>query len=148
MRIVGIAIILVATLVISTGAAAQNVYKCGNSYSQIPCTNATRLAAGDARTAAQKKESDKAVSRDMQAAKSMEKERLAEEKRAQASGRESAKVMEKISAAQAPKAAPPAKDEVRRGAAPKKKTSSKTAEKTADQTAGKTTDKAGIGDKR
>lgn len=129
MRAYGIAIVFIAGLALSTGAAAQKVYKCGSSYSQIPCTDAVKVTADDARTAAQKKESEKAVARDMQAAKSMEKERLAEEKKAQASGKESAKVIEKISAAQAPKESKPAKDEVRKGDAPKKKSTKKAADK-------------------
>lgn len=132
MRAHGIAIVLIAAYAISTGAAAQKVYKCGNSYSQIPCNDAVKVGADDTRTAIQKKESEKAVARDMQAAKAMEKERLAEEKRAQASGKESAKVIEKISAAQAPKESKPVKDEVRKGDAPKKKTTKKTTGKASE----------------
>jgi hypothetical protein len=129
MRTLVTAIFLVAGIAISAGAAAQKVYKCGSSYSQIPCTDAVKVPTDDARTVVQKKESEKAVARDMQAAKSMEKERLAEEKKAQASGKESAKVIEKISAAQAPKETKPAKDEVRKGDTPKKKSTKKTADK-------------------
>lgn len=132
MRISGIAIVFVAACALSTGATAQKVYKCGSTYSQTPCTDAVQVNADDARTAAQKKESEKATSRDMQAAKSMEKKRLAEEKKAQASGKESAKVIEKISAAQAPKSEKPAKDEVRKGEAPKKKATKKVADKTSE----------------
>ncbi|MBC7917629.1 MAG: hypothetical protein H7Y28_07460 [Rhodoferax sp.] len=130
MRTLVNAIVLVAGLAMSTGAAAQSVYKCGNNYSQIPCADAVKLSTEDARTAAQKKDSEKAVARDMQAAKTMEKERLVEEKKAQASGKESAKVIEKISAAQAPATTKPAKDEVRKGDAPKKKSTKKVADKT------------------
>ena len=132
MRAYGIAIVFIAAHAISAGATAQNVYKCGSSYSQIPCTDAVKVPTDDTRTVAQKKESDRAVARDMQAAKAMEKERLAEEKKAQTSGKESAKVIEKISAAQAPKESKPAKDEVRKGDAPKKKSTKKAADKAKD----------------
>ena len=125
MRTLVTAILFIAAHAISVSAAAQKVYKCGSSYSQIPCTDAVKVATDDGRTAVQKKESEKAVARDMQAAKAMEKERLAEEKQAQASGKESAKVIEKISAAQAPAVSKPAKDEVRKGEAPKKKSTTK-----------------------
>ncbi len=124
MRTLEIAILFIAAHAISTGAAAQKVYKCGNVYSQIPCTDAVNVDTSDARSASQKKESEKAVARDMQAAKSMEKERLADEKQGQASGKESAKVIEKISTAQAPKENKSAKDEVRKGDAPKKNSKS------------------------
>jgi hypothetical protein len=112
---------------------AQKVYKCGSNYSQIPCEEAVKVNAADARSSSQKSDTDKATVRDMQAAKAMEKERLAQEKQALASGKESAKVIEKISAEQAPKAKQPDKDEVHKGEAPKKKPKSAAEEKAAEK---------------
>jgi hypothetical protein len=112
---------------------AQKVYKCGSNYSQIPCEEAVKVNATDTRSANQKSDADKATLRDMQAAKAMEKERLAQEKQALASGKESAKVIEKINAEQAPKANKPAKDDVRKGEVPKKKSKSAAEKKAAEK---------------
>jgi hypothetical protein len=66
-------------------ATAQNVYRCGNSYSQQPCADGKLIAASDSRSAVQKSQTDEAVKRDAKAANEMEKARLkAEEKPAQA----------------------------------------------------------------
>jgi len=65
--------------------AAQAVYRCGNSYSQQPCTGGSPVEAQDARSANQRAQTRQAVQRDAKAAGAMEKERLkAEAKPAQA----------------------------------------------------------------
>lgn len=132
MKTFGIAIFFVAAYAISTGAVAQKVYKCGSTYSQTPCTDAVQVNTGDARTAVQKKDSEKATSRDMKAAKSMEKERLADERKAQAAGRESAQVIEKINAAPAPKESTPPKAQQHKDNTPKKKPAKKPVAKSVD----------------
>jgi protein subunit release factor B len=64
---------------ISTGATGQNVYRCGNAYSQKPCTDSVVVDVQDARTPAQKAESDALIKRDSASANAMEKARLKEE---------------------------------------------------------------------
>ncbi len=72
---------LVAVCVASTGAMAQNVYRCGNTYSQKPCADGVQVDVQDSRTAAQKTESQAAVRREASTADAMEKARLKEEAR-------------------------------------------------------------------
>lgn len=68
---------------VSTGcvapAAAQNVYRCGNSYSQQPCAEGKLVPASDSRNAGQKVQTDQATQRDAKNADAMEKARLKEE---------------------------------------------------------------------
>lgn len=60
-------------------AAAQNVYRCGASYSQQPCDGGKLVAASDSRSASQKAQSDQATQRTAKAAEAMERARLKEE---------------------------------------------------------------------
>jgi hypothetical protein len=60
-------------------AAAQNIYRCGNSYSQQPCPGGTLVPADDARSASQRSQTSLASERDAKAADVMEKARLKEE---------------------------------------------------------------------
>ena len=73
------AIFYIALCALSTGATGQNVYKCGNAYSQKPCTDAVVVDVQDSRTPVQKAESDALIKRDAAAANAMEKTRLKEE---------------------------------------------------------------------
>jgi hypothetical protein len=73
------AIFYVAFCALSTASTAQSVYKCGNAYSQKPCTDAVIVDVQDSRTPAQKAESDALIKRDSAAANAMEKSRLKEE---------------------------------------------------------------------
>lgn len=70
-----IAMLFIAASALSTGAAGQNIYKCGGSYSQTPCPGAVTLDVTDTRTPAQKKQTDMAASRDAKTADRMEKAR-------------------------------------------------------------------------
>jgi len=74
-----IAIALIASCVYSTRATGQNVYRCGNTYSQKPCADGIALEVDDARTAEQKAQSDAQIRRDAAAGNAMEKARLKEE---------------------------------------------------------------------
>ncbi len=74
-----VAIFYVALCALSTGTTAQNVYKCGNAYSQKPCADGVVVDVQDSRSAAQKAESDALIKRDSAAANAMEKTRLKEE---------------------------------------------------------------------
>lgn len=73
------AIFLLATIAFSSGTQAQNTYRCGNSYSQTPCPGGVAIDATDARTQAQKAQTDQASKRDAQIAAAMEKARLQQE---------------------------------------------------------------------
>jgi len=73
------AIFLIATGAILTRVEAQNVYRCGDSYSQSPCPGGVAIDAGDSRTKGQKAQADAATQRDRQTANTLEKERLKQE---------------------------------------------------------------------
>ena len=60
-------------------AAAQNIYRCGDSYSQQPCPGGTVVEAEDERSAAQRSQTSQAAQRDAKTADAMEKARLKEE---------------------------------------------------------------------
>ena len=74
------AIVLIAIGALSTAAAGQNAYKCGDSYSQLPCPGGVVVNAADQRTAAQKAQADAASSRAARTADAMEKARLQQER--------------------------------------------------------------------
>jgi hypothetical protein len=75
------AVFMIAGLVLSLGVQAQAIYRCGNTYSQIPCPGAEPKSLNDSRQPEQKKQSDAAVERDAKTAKNMEQARIAEENR-------------------------------------------------------------------
>ena len=60
-------------------AAAQNIYRCGDSYSQKPCPGGTVVEAQDERSAGQRSQTTLAAQRDAKTADAMEKARLKEE---------------------------------------------------------------------
>ena len=62
-------------------ALAQAVYRCGSTYSQTPCKGAVTLDINDGRTDAQRHEARKIIERDKKAAKSLETERIQQEKK-------------------------------------------------------------------
>ncbi len=71
----------VAALSLASAAAthAEEIYRCGNSYSQVPCAQGKVLTIDDSRDAIRKKEADAATRRDAQLAKQLEHERLQQE---------------------------------------------------------------------
>ena len=69
----------IACCVLSTGAQSQNVYRCGDTYSQKPCADAVVVDVGDPRSPAQKSQADAETRRESAAANAMEKARLKEE---------------------------------------------------------------------
>lgn len=73
------AIFFIASCALSTGAQCQEVFRCGDSYSQKPCANAVVVNVDDARTPAQKAEADAVTRRELASANAMEKARLKEE---------------------------------------------------------------------
>lgn len=65
---------------VSSVAAAQTTYKCGNAYSEEPCVDGNAVAAGDKRTDEQKREADGSTARAKEMAGELEKDRLKREK--------------------------------------------------------------------
>ncbi len=95
-QLLSIATFFIAACAISTGALAQKtIYRCGATYSQIPCAGGVAVEANDTRSKTDKNEADKATKRDMQQAREMEKTRLKEEKEALAAGKLATKTYEK-----------------------------------------------------
>jgi len=92
------AMFFIATCALLTRAEAQNIYRCGDSYSQSPCPGGVAIDAGDSRTKGQKAQADAATQRDRQTANTLEKERLKQEATASAG-------TQKTEAAKAPTAA-------------------------------------------
>lgn len=81
-RSLHIALLLIASSVIMTRAQAQNVYRCGDSYSQSPCPGGVAIDASDSRTKVQKAQAEAATQRDRQTGDTLEKERLRQEEAA------------------------------------------------------------------
>jgi len=75
------AMVVIAAGIFATAAVAQKVYKCADSYSQLPCPDGVVVDSVDPRTSAQKAQTDLAARRDAKTADAMEKARLAQEKR-------------------------------------------------------------------
>ena len=72
---------LIAGVAFTWRVQAQSIYRCGNTYSQLPCPGALPLDLSDARQPAQKAQTQEAALTDARLAKTMEQERVAEEKR-------------------------------------------------------------------
>jgi len=70
-------------LLLAAGAQAQgDVYRCGNSYSSVPCAGGTPVAVDDARTADQRQQASAAKRQDAQLARQLAAERRAREQAA------------------------------------------------------------------
>ena len=74
------ALVLWAVVLPGFPAWAQTVYRCGNVYSQTPCTGGVALDASDTRTPTQKAQADAAATQTARSGDKMEKDRLALEK--------------------------------------------------------------------
>lgn len=66
----------------ASATSAQTVYRCANSYSHTPCAGALAIPVDDARSPAQKAQTDAATTQARQLAGQMERERLALERAA------------------------------------------------------------------
>lgn len=73
------ALLWIAASLASGMASAQNVYRCGNSYSQTPCADGRPVDVHDPRSAAQKADADVATRRNAKAAELLEKARHRDE---------------------------------------------------------------------
>lgn len=70
----------IANSALTTWATAENIYKCGTTYSQSPCPGGKQVNVDDSRDPQQKKLKDEITQRDAELAREMEKDRLANEK--------------------------------------------------------------------
>ena len=96
--IASIAMIFIATNAIFARAGAEEVYRCGNTYSQKPCPDAVRVDVEDSRTPAQKAEADAKTQRETAQVQAIDKARQKEEAQQRAANA-------KLAAAEARKAA-------------------------------------------
>lgn len=76
------AALLLALFACRVPAQAQNVYRCGESYSNTPCAGAVVVPTDDRRSAAQRAQTDAAAKRDARSAQVLENERLKREAKA------------------------------------------------------------------
>jgi hypothetical protein len=97
-------IVFLTLALAAAGAGAQQVYRCGSSYSQQPCPGATVVDTSDRVSASDASRARAVAQSDAQRADAMEKARLAQEKQAP-----KAVVMGPKAAASAPVAKPPVK---------------------------------------
>ena len=67
------------------GAQAQAIYRCGQTYSQVPCPDGKIIDSSDPRSGAQRAEAKRAVAKEKQLAAKLERERRAKEADAAAS---------------------------------------------------------------
>ncbi|MDP3700481.1 MAG: hypothetical protein Q8R72_06205 [Hylemonella sp.] len=72
-------LVAVTLLALSLPAPAQKVYRCGNSYSQVPCPDGQAIDAADSRTPEQRKAHDASVRHEKRNADTLEKTRLKDE---------------------------------------------------------------------
>ena len=72
--------LLFLTLLAAAHAADGGVYRCGQTYQQVPCEEGQAIDASDSRTAAQRREAQAAVKSDQQQAKERAAERREREK--------------------------------------------------------------------
>ena len=121
-----IATVFIATCALSTRASAQEVYRCGNAYSQKPCPEAVVVDVQDSRTAAQKAEADAKTRQETAQVKVLDKAHQKEEAQRRADNAKLAAAQARKAAAQPPIAAASAPN-VKSATASKSKGKKKTA---------------------
>ena len=77
-RVRRLVMVFMATLVLPA-AAQQKVWRCGNSYSNQPCDEARAVEVADPRTAAQRRDAERAALRDARLGAELESDREARE---------------------------------------------------------------------
>lgn len=102
-KITAYVIFSIAPCFLSTGATAENIYKCKDSYSQTPCPGGARMDVTDPRTSAQKMATDQATLQDARTADRMEKTRIQQEKTDLAANTPLAAPKKKASSSHTPK---------------------------------------------
>ncbi len=87
-----LAFFLIASCAVSAGVCAQPVYRCGSTYTNIPCAaDAGQLDVQDSRTAEQQAQTAAGVQKEAKLAKKLEKERLKREAQERAALRQAQK---------------------------------------------------------
>lgn len=89
------ATLVVASCAYFTSATAQPVYKCGATYSEIPCPDGQPIETKDTRTPQQSKQAQVATEKNWAQAQALEKKRVAEEASAQKQERATGKAQTK-----------------------------------------------------
>ena len=69
-----------AALVAAAPAAAQNVYRCGNEYTRVPCPEGRAIETKNSATARQQAEADLVARREAQLGDKMQSDRLRNER--------------------------------------------------------------------
>jgi hypothetical protein len=69
----------IAALSVCPGASAQQVYRCGNSYSQTPCAGAVAVSTDDPRSDDQRAQAKQGLTSDKELAKDLEATRRKDE---------------------------------------------------------------------
>ena len=64
---------------VSAGLQAQTIYRCGNEYTRIPCSQGQVVEATDPRTGAQRAEAVRVAAEERRRAAEMKRERLADQ---------------------------------------------------------------------
>jgi hypothetical protein len=75
-------LIIAAVALASPWASGQQVFRCGNSYSQQACEGGASVSASDPRTPAEAQQATQAAAADAKRADAMEQARLAQDKTA------------------------------------------------------------------
>ena len=121
------AIIFIATCSLSTRASAEDVYRCGSTYSQKPCPDAVKIDVQDSRTPAQKAEADAKTRAETAQVQTIEKAHQKEEAQRRADNAKLAAAEAKKAAAKPhPKASAPKTDNTAAWAGKGKKKTAKT----------------------
>ena len=105
---------VVATHSTTSIAAAGNIWRCGNSYSDTPCDGGTQLAPQSQPSAEDRRQRDAGTRRDQATADRMQRERLELEAKPRQA------LVIGPPAREAPSATPPKPDRKNRNARPKK----------------------------
>jgi hypothetical protein len=114
------ALVVLAAAAALAPAAAQNVYRCGDSYSQRPCPGGILVPTEDTRNASQRAQTSAAAQRDAKTADAMEKARLKEEAKPVAGYIPAPKEAETIAPEAKPGLVKPKKPQYFTAAAPRK----------------------------
>ena len=92
-----LASLLISSCVTSTGVCAQNVYRCGTTYSSVPCAaDAHGVDVQDSRTPEQRTQTAAGIQKEAKLAKKLEKERLQREAQERIALRQAQKAQKRI----------------------------------------------------
>lgn len=72
-------VLLALAMLAPAGAAEAPVYRCGNTYQQVPCPEGRTVEVGDTRSAAQRREAERTAAAEQKAAAALAAENQARE---------------------------------------------------------------------